>query len=106
MTVSSLNHMEASSISLIISVFVHPSHNGISTSLLATGIESGKYIDKSNDNACEAFERSMTLSSLLLPQGVTLRRLTDWHAIGKIRDNLSNALLLRIAHKHDKRTAD
>ena len=61
---------------------------------------------KLNDNACEAFERSMTLSSLVLPQGVTLRRLTNWHAIEGIRDNLSNALLLRVAHKQEKHTAD
>ena len=43
------------------------------------------------------FEHSGTLSSLDFRQGVTLRRLTNWHAIEGVRDNLSYALLLRVA---------
>ena len=82
---------------LFVFVFVHPSHNGINTSSWRLEL-SGEQKDKLNDAACEAFERSMTLSSLFLPQGVTLRRLTNWHAIERIRDNLSNALLVRVAH--------
>ena len=49
------------------------------------------------------FEHSMTLSSLVLRQGVALRKLTNWHAIDGIRVNLSYALLLRVAKKQMKR---
>lgn len=35
------------------------------------------------------FEYSRTLSSLMNRQGVALRRLTNWHAIESVRDNLS-----------------
>lgn len=35
------------------------------------------------------FEHSITLSSLVFRQVVALRRLTNWHAIERARDNLS-----------------
>ena len=35
------------------------------------------------------FEHSMTLSSLVFQQVFALRRLTNWHTIERVRDNLS-----------------
>lgn len=42
-------------------------------------------------------KHSMTLSALVFRQDVALRRLTNWHAIEGVRDNLSYAFLLSVA---------
>lgn len=42
-------------------------------------------------------KHSMTLSALVFRQDIALRRLTNWHAIEGVRDNLSYAFLLSVA---------
>lgn len=47
------------------------------------------YLAKRTTALVKASEHSMTLFSLGHRQGVALRSLTNWHAMEKVRDNLS-----------------